>query len=157
MIRDFVYGNSLAVGNIDIDKVERDLYGNRSYLYSYGIISILTLNNPTEMSEKLSGIFGDLNSLRSFHNIFIDQYFNSDIWGLICVTLFVLPVFLLGFKYVVRLLAGSTFSRYNILFLNFFFSFLIISLTSSPFKPVYAVTFVVSIIFSFHAQLLEKN
>lgn len=157
LIRDFVYGNSLAIGNFDIEKVERDLYGNRSYLFSFGIISILNLNNPTDMSEQLSGIFGDLDALRTFHNIFIDQYFNSDFWGLVCVTLFVLPVFLLGFKYVVRLLAGNTFSRYNILFLNFFFSFLIISLTSSPFKPVYAVTFVVSTIFSFHARLLGKT
>lgn len=157
LIRDFVYGNPLGIGNIDIDKVERDLYGNRSHLFSFGIISILTLNNPTDMSEQLSSIFGDLNALRSFHNIFIDQYFNSDFWGLVCVTLFVLPVFLLGFKIVVRLLAGNTFSRYNILFLNFFFSFLIISLTSSPLKPIYAVTFVVSTIFSFHARLLEKT
>lgn len=144
---DSIHAYQISFDRATISNTSRDLFGARSDLFAFGFTSIIKLTDPADMQSFVYSIFGNFSD-KTFHNIFIDQYYNSDLLGLLMLFAFLFPFSQSLYIIAKRIFFGKTFSVYNTLFVSFSLILIVVMMTSSPLKPVYGVTFIVSIIFT---------
>ncbi|MCP9773652.1 hypothetical protein KBY66_13690 [Synechococcus sp. Tobar12-5m-g] len=138
----------LLTGREQVTIVSRELFAQRSNLFESGFSHLLLLRDPEAMNSYLELAFGSATG-KTFHNLFIDQYFKSDLWGLLFLLPLYVPVISLALI-CMRSFSHKVFSYVLISFLLFLFAFFMISLTSSPFKPVYGVSYINSLVLSWY-------